>query len=1321
MTNQMQTGIAKPAGKGVMRKIIRMAVIAGSVLVCAVAIVVVFEIPLNLSPFKADIETATLKALGIDLAIEGDVYLIPGWWPALEMRKSRLSHAAIEDSADLLYLDYLKVGLAILPLLRRELRITELTAQGIDLKWPASGESNAESGNDTTIINRQEGDNDIVENETAIQKFEVTRIDLRSLTVAVQGEPSDYTLFFPEIAGSATDGEGLKLSVQGEYQHILWDMAINGGSLTALLARAGDWPLRLSVTGAVAELGVRGRIHPPAGSATLDLQLSGSTGPQLEAALGCPVPDFGDYRFAFHLDVAGSQVGMSELVGELGNTRFSGGGQWDGARGRFKGVVNAMAIDLEPLIGSIYPTGNQNAESPPHTSSGANKELPWRETLADLDVDFQISIGKIVGVPGELRNVTAHLVSTKNGIHLPVSMSVLGIAVSGEATLSLEETTTNFSVDLTGGQTNLGRVSETLPGGKGLTGKLDGFAFSAAATGKDLPTLLNNLEARLYVRNADLSIDNPFAIDPTRVVLKTATLSLPSGAGIKGTVAGRLVDKPFALNLTGGSMRDILEKTRWPVNLRFSGSGAKFHLAGTLSLPGGPVGADITLRLSGDRIGDLAAWTGVSPSAEMPYGLNTYVQLRQDRMQIDIHQLTAGNSMLRGVFEKEYSANRQPNSAVSISADIIDVRQLKTIFLLPDDGEKQARELKRQERTGDDFARILDTMVFPEEFHLPEMDLNLDIRRLVTDQLTYDRCSLKASIQKDHATTSDFKFDHGGVTFRGEAFLDLRGEPPVLGLGFSTNRYDLSELLDALNVAKGVDASVGTFEIHMTTRGRKLSDLILKREITIRVMQGRLVVKSAHTDFEINIDSAEYSDVPGEPFRLDVRGHIHDAPLTVRWVTQKDHSEDRPGTGLTSRLEAELADARLSISGQLVFPLRIRGIPHQLNISGKQLNSLEPLLNISLPPLGPYEVSGVIRILPEGYHLTDAVFSVGDSRFLGHIQIDSEDSRPKVAASLQAETINLQDFFFLDRELKPGEQLVALSKYMAHILDNTEYRRQLRQLFDPSAPSSIDADIAIEVSEVLAGALQIDGVTLRIIHEDSRLSVPMLSFSIFGGDVKSSLELIDTGDGVNGALKANIHQVDFGPLLQLKDPNAKNRSQVSMIIDLKSAASSAEMLMGEADGRFALLIHPENIGAGVFDFWATNLLLATLSVFNPDNKSKVNCVVADLTMAGGIMKEKTIVVDTSKIRVRGTANIDFKKQTVYLKLTPKPKRPQFLYLATPVEVRGAFSDFRTGLAPGGLPGTVIGLLTDPVVVPFQWIILNKLPKDGSDVCPDVIN
>jgi hypothetical protein len=585
--------------------------------------------------------------------------------------------------------------------------------------------------------------------------------------------------------------------------------------------------------------------------------------------------------------------------------------------------------------------------------------------------------------------------------------------------------------------------------------------------------------------------------------------------------------------------------------------------------------------------------------------------------------------------------------------------------------------------------------------------------------LAYERCSLKAHIQRNHTTESHVQFDLGETSFRGEAFLNLIQEPPELGLRFSTSHFELGELLDALSVAKGVDASVRIFEIDMTTRGRRISDLILQREISARAEEGRWVLKDTHTTVDISLDKAEYADRPDEPFRLDLLGHIENIPVKIRWEIQKKHPEDAPGRGRAHQFDADVADAHLALTGHVAFPLRRRGVANQLTISGNRLNSLEPLLNVSLPPLGPYEASGVIRILPEGYSLSDAAVSIGDSRFLGQFNIVTEGPRQKVEVNLKAKTIQLMDFDFVDSESASGQKKPTAAEHQAGNSVNVERRRQLRRLIDPSEDSTIDARISIEVSEVLAGANRLGGGTLRIIRGDNRLSISPLALSIPGGDVSCALELTDTGSGINGALEAEIHQLDFGPLLRLKNPNTTSSGRVSMVIDLESTAGSIDALLSQANGRFAVSIQPENIGAKFLDFWATNILMAILPVLNPNNESKINCIIADLSMADGIMKEKAIVVDTSKIRVRGKAHADFKKQTVYLRLSPTPKRPQFLSLATPLEVSGKFSDFSVGLATSGLVGTFIRLLTAHIVVPIQWIILNNLPEDGRDVCSDV--
>lgn len=1303
-------------GVRLLGKTMRMSVLGAAALVCAVLIIFAFNIRLNLSPIKDDIAALVKETFGVNITFEGDLILVPGRSPAVEIRELLLRPPNQHEG--ILRIEYLELGVDIFPLLKRTLRVTEIVARGLGLDLRGSDRFNISPEQEVEFPQSLAPASGTPSKKTPSWRVEVTRIDLRDATFAMSRQASVSFVTFSEISGSATDEDGLKLCLKGTFRDTPWDLAVDGGSLNTLLDRSATWPLGMTARVAGGDIFVGGRIHPLEKRAAFDFRLSGQITPQLEALLGRNVAVFEDYLLDCRLDLADSLLRVTDLNGRLGNTRFTGDGQWNGIEKHLTGSMDVSTLDFGPILRSAYPADGR--QSHPANRSGAEREVPF--TLADvashLDVDLHLAVDQIVGIPGELRNATARLVIGDGRATLPLFITVYDTAIGGEATLSLDEEVMTLSVGVAADKTDLGRMAGEW--GIKVAGRLGELTMSASASGGTPAELLQNLAARLEIRNADVAIDAESAGRPMRVALDAAMVRLPAGGAVQGICKGKLLGEPFSLNLAGGGMRDILEKSIWPVDLRFVGAGAKLRLSGTILPLGDSVGPELTLRLSGDRIGALAVWTGISPSAAMPYTMDAAGSLNRKKWHLEVRQLTLGRSTLSGAIGTEFTTNKQPKTVLSVHSDLIDGPQLKTLFFLSDATERAAYASERPNASERDTARILDRVIFSKDFHLPEMDVNLNMRRVLTEKLSYRDCFLEASIRRDRTTTSRFKFGLGESAFNGQVILDLVQQPPLLGLRVSTNRFELGELLEAFDVVNGVDAGVKTLEINVTARGRRLSDLILSREIVLRAQNGRWLLEDSHAAIAIRLDSAEYADRPGEPFQLDVHGQLKDSPLKMRWLVQKKLSEGATRKGRSFEIEVEVSGTRLELTGNLIFPLRRRGEAHRFHLSADRLSRLSPLLNLSLPPLGPFEVSGVIRIQPEAYLLSDADLSVGGSRLLGRIRIVTEGPRPKVEANLEAKTIQLQDFDFDDQASLPGDKESTAGTQTGRNSDRVYCREQFHRLLDPSVGGVIDADISIQVAEVLAGDNRLGNGILRVLREKNRLSISPLTLSIPGGDVDIEMDLDAINGGVRGALKVDVRQLDFGPLLRLKDPHTQNSGHVSLIIDLKSTADSISALLAQATGRVAVSIQPENIRAGELDFWAVNLLTALLPVINPNNESKINCIVADLDMDDGLMKEKAIVIDTSKIRVRGAANVDFKKQTVYLNLKPTPKRPQFISLATPVEVRGTFSDFGVRAAPGSLIGTVIRVLTAHIVVPVQWIILNKLPEDGSDVCRDTI-
>jgi hypothetical protein len=71
-----------------------------------------------------------------------------------------------------------------------------------------------------------------------------------------------------------------------------------------------------------------------------------------------------------------------------------------------------------------------------------------------------------------------------------------------------------------------------------------------------------------------------------------------------------------------------------------------------------------------------------------------------------------------------------------------------------------------------------------------------------------------------------------------------------------------------------------------------------------------------------------------------------------------------------------------------------------------------------------------------------------------------------------------------------------------------------------------------------------------------------------------------------------------------------------------------------------------------------------------------------------------------------------------VRLKPTPKQAQFFSLATPIEVKGNFKEFKAGIPAGGILTTATKLITDLAIVPLQMLFQKSVPLDGHDVCTD---
>ena len=88
------------------------------------------------------------------------------------------------------------------------------------------------------------------------------------------------------------------------------------------------------------------------------------------------------------------------------------------------------------------------------------------------------------------------------------------------------------------------------------------------------------------------------------------------------------------------------------------------------------------------------------------------------------------------------------------------------------------------------------------------------------------------------------------------------------------------------------------------------------------------------------------------------------------------------------------------------------------------------------------------------------------------------------------------------------------------------------------------------------------------------------------------------------------------------------------------------------------------------------------------------------------------------MRVIGKGSVDFADEKIMLHMRPKAKKPQFLSLATPVNVNGNFDNFNVNVEASAIIGTIGRLGASLVWVPMQMLFGKNIPADGSDVCTE---
>lgn len=1225
-------------------------------------------------------------ALGRTVILEGPFELSLGRAAELRIGGVRILNPSGFAAEAFLALAEARVRIDLLDLLdalRGELHLHSIEASDVRLWFERAGDGRNNWAPAQSAPDPSRGT--ISVGQIALHRLAIDYHDARTAT--------RHVVDLDELSASGRWSEALRLAARGRLgKEFPFDLTVEGGPLRLIQETSGPWPFTLDFASPGTRLHAAGNIDTSKGEARVNFGA--------DAAALVPATRPPDTRRPHMADGAANDafVAPADAVAELPDNTTTNEltGQltlaFGGARPRLSGALSVAALDLRPFLAS-----GQGAPDKALDSAALQRQVPPLRDLVPLDVDVDLSVGRWLGLPVDIRDAKFDLRADANGVRVPTSATMASARFSGRLDLDTAAPTPTLALRFAAKDAALGDLARELHGAAEIEGRLGHIELLLGGRGETLDSLVSDLELSLKAANTHLSYGKLTDARPIVITVDTLDLALRRGQRLRGNARGTLLGEPVKLSMRGGTLPEMLRESATPIEFEIAAAPAKLRvegtLEGTLARPDATRETALSFFFEARRTGDLARWLSVAPASKLPLALRGRARIATDAWYLEQTRLKLGRSELT-IDAKRSRVGDRPITVASVRSPLIDVPELATLRA--------------------STSRGSDEPVFPDAADLPDADLSLALQHVLLGRTDLEDVAFVGRVREARLPPSALSGKVAGVPFTGLVALNLRGDVPEARLDLSTGEIDVGALLRDIGAAEDIDGRADKLQLTLRGRGKTLRELARLSSFEAHVIGGRISVLGAlqRPVTEFGVTEAKIGVLPGEPIRVALNGTVDETALDIRLSSGRLADMLRDATHLPFSLVAQAAGARLTLEGEVALPLGRSG-QITFEMSGERLDSLSELARVELPAWGPWSLRGPLRMTPTGYELQGLLLRVGENRLEGTGTLDMSGARPRLDVRVNAPSIQLDDFPLPERL---AEEPPRASRAEALRLTASKVVGQTERLLGAGFLRRLDAYLDVEVQEVLSGSDRLADGSLRVQVVNGRLFLGPAMVNIPGGTLRLAVAYDPTLSEIELAAGAYVERFDYGIIARRLSRKDDTRGLFSMNLEFAGRAPSLNTIMHHANGRVDFAVWPTELRTGIFSLWSVNLVLSLVPLIDPGGDAHLNCVVGRFDLKDGKLPDDKMIIDTTRVRIRGTGSADLASEKLAFVFRPRAKGFAPFRLQTPLRASGTFTDFRFGIKRRDLLESILRLIASPILLPIEWLTLGPLPRDGADVC-----
>jgi uncharacterized protein involved in outer membrane biogenesis len=1211
-------------------------------------------VPVNLFFAKSAISELLTRNLGMAMEIHGPLRIRFGPVPALTASGITLRFPAADDEA-LLQIEQLAIKPRLLALLDGDVLLRSINAGGVEFDYCQGGPPN--SGAISESSNRGESLPSIAINQLSVQEFRL-----------LCSNEERRIAFLPQhldLEASAPLNGPMKASVAGRSDEREIHLTLSSGSLAQLLEDSASFPFDLKMQAPDSEISVTGSVSAPLSKPEITLK--------------------------------------GELVSGLmeratGNRRisFSGMAHSFSSRPYFEVDAKLEKIDLQRLF--------DGAEEPGENDKSTDF-LPVYELLTRFDARANIEIERLLNAPLPVDNLMLEAILEEGVLNLNrAELLFAGSAVAAEALLDMRSDCVRLTSRLQIADFDLGQLHGFLDDDASLGGRLDEAELGSNSCGDTVQEHLESLQTTVTATGLTGSWDMeklPLSFHSLQAELnweETGFLSFE----------GELLDENLSVSASFASIESIQSGNLWPLTIDARGDASQLTLAGEAGILNDRLDLDVSLNFKAARFGSLHAWIGSNPENTLAWRGQTSLRLSEDSLSINNLDVTLGSSDLKGSISWAGPDSDLP-MVVNLQSNKLDLIELSRLFPAVAEPE-QAEKLQ--------WTELLTQSEWLEQwFELPPVDIDLSVNQADGFQFDVADAALHASLRDRQIKDGRLNLRLEDIAIEGALEANLQQRPWTVAYESVFSNIDIGGVLQAFDLADNVDAHARLVSMQYTSEGHTLKQLAENSR-----MQSK--IEDLHWAFEagaenqrhvIGLTVLELTTAPSSASTWLASGYVNDLPLKAWMKTPSLQSTFNPTAQFPLTLVIDSGED-ITMLDAVIDRKDPAGSRIGFSVSGESSGAENRDLSQLESPLRDYQFHSDVTLRENELLFSQLQAKVGTSHASGNISIRYQEPNYIFDIDINSPFLETDDFAIWAEDWRNERRLPSEASPVE--TDPEAISGGIITLISKSVDDFTgknNFDVSISVDELHSSGLLLGEAQMVLKVDGDEILLDPLQITSPGGNVEASYFRRQVDAGFEYAADIDVEGLEYGGLSRLLKPDSEASGKLFLDVSLTSHPPDADQAINHLQGTLDLAVFPENVQAGFLDLWASNLVFALLATEGQSDK-KMNCMVGRFDVENGIMTSKNTFLDSTEVIIRARGSIDLVNSELDLLIAPQSKREKFLSVSTPIAVKGPFSDFSVGVAPGGFLTTMFRWYYGLIYVPWKWLTGESFPPDGISTC-----